>query len=371
MQNITKGLFTSLGVLSSAFAFADAGMAGQKSASAAAQPQMNQGDPVKPGQLPAGYNQSARWNPNGKWDAYVTAAWICWTAQQDGLDTGYSVELGTEGAQIEHESDIFYHHPRYESGFKVGLGFNTASFDDWSVYAEYTRYHAAHGTTHGVDGNEQITNSPYNGVMRLNNGITNGRNVHSRWSLEVDILDASIQRPYYLGTRLTINPFFGLRAAWVEQHFNMFYDQFQNSNNRLFTADFNFQNHTKNWQLGPRLGMEGSWLLGCGFKVIGNGSVSLLYTRYTEVKREQHLLGLIEWEQKYHKNYHVLSPMLELDAGLGWGTYFSRERFHFDFAATYDFISWWNQRPADPVNDSKAMGTLYLHGVTLKGRFDF
>jgi hypothetical protein len=67
---------------------------------------------------------------------------------------------------------------------------------------------------------------------------------------------------------------------------------------------------------------------------------------------------------------------MELGLGLGWGSYFAHNTWHFDLAATYDFHVFWGENVMRAFRDlvSNVEGTpgnLFMHGLTLTTRFDF
>jgi hypothetical protein len=78
------------------------------------------------------------------------------------------------------------------------------------------------------------------------------------------------------------------------------------------------------------------------------------------------------------KENHIntLRPHIDLEWGMGWGTYFCNHSWHVDFAATYGFQVFWNQnmfRSSTGPNYRYLMpnGDLYVHGLTLTAKLDF
>ena len=144
-----------------------------------------------------------------------------------------------------------------------------------------------------------------------------------------------------------LNPFFGLRALWIRQNWSVSYDAITPGVVTTITpiGTYTKKANTKAWSLGPRLGVDGSWLFGAGFRMVGNASASLLYTRYTKLNYSSNVpngvtSGVplsphpVSWQ--YAKSYGTVRPNFEIDAGVAWGMYIG-DCFHFDLAATYDF----------------------------------
>ncbi len=344
--------------------------------------------------IPAAYNYPAAYQLDDQcWDLFITASYIYWEAFQDTMPIGFELDqalpfnplLGGIGRELViNNSD-------YQSGFKVGLGWTTPSFDNWQVYAEYTWYHPTNDEKNGDDCecNPFVIYPRCDSCLDLNVEEISS----SKWKLDVDLADLSIQRPFYLGKQVVFNPFFGLRGAWIKQRFQIQYNTAINLAGTALPDIYNVSSLSKSWGIGPRVGFEGNWLLWKGLRIIGNASASVLYTSYTKINHSSNVaIGVLErgmfaeffdpldppntW--KYHKKYDALRANAELDTGLGWGMYLGCDNdFHIDLAATYDFHVFWNQNMVEDIQNQSyhhvatAPGNLYLHGLTIKARFDF
>lgn len=366
-------------------------------------PQFDMGDPIEvgqpghPGYVPAAYNYPAGIRaPNQDWDVYLTGTFIYWKAHQDNMFTGVGtnqsnpldVENGfLSGVPDLDNSILFSRKPGYKPGFKVGLGWNTGSWDNWTVYGEYTWYHTGEGKDDddanpcGECGCADVILVP---TCNCPDSLF-ASDLESKWKLDLDIGDITVARPAYQGKRLVLSPFFGIRGLWIRQKFNVEYDALSLSATLVPIGEYSTEARSKAWSVGPRIGVDGSWLLGCGFRIVGNTSASLLYTRYTEMEYESTipngngfgalpLANDISWEN--HKNYGTVRPNFEIDAGFGWGTYIG-DMYHLDFEARYDFHVFWAQNMVQNAANwavhyvDAAPGNLYLHGLTFKARFDF
>jgi len=329
---------------------------------------------------------------------FVTANFIYWEASQGGMDlalpgsgtiaggtlTTTSITLPSTGnSMLVQDSD-------YKPGFQVGLGWSGGK-DNWSLYAEYTWLHASTSTSADAPAPGVAT---IDGVAVPQNGIwlptswlapdvfVNDATTHisSSWDYKIDLVDGQLSRPFYSGARLTLEPFFGLRGAWIRQSLSI------NSTNLATTSvgipfasrNANYSSHS--WAVGPRVGMNGNWHLGYGIRFIGNTAASLLFTEY-DVKQDvasPDSSGTAQLPIRTKLNdYTALRPNLDLSLGLGWGSYFDCRRFYLDLAATYDFSVFWDQNMmrylADEVDArvGAAAANLFLQGLTIQTRFDF
>lgn len=372
-------------------------------------PQFDMGDPIEtgtpghPGYVPAAYNYPAGIRaPNQDWDVYLTGTFIYWKPHQDNMFTGFATNQANpqevefafnEGSPSLNNALLFSRKPGYRPGFKVGLGWNTGSWDNWTLYGEYTWFHTGKGTDDsdanpcGECGCVEVLlvpscECPIEGLY--------ANDLKSKWKLDVDMADFIVSRPAYQGKRLVLSPFFGLRGLWIRQKFDVTYDAIMPD---VFTitpvGTYSNNARSKAWAVGPRIGVDGSWLFGCGFRMIGNASASILYQRFTDIDFKSNipngvggtfaptgtpLVSSIEYDNQ--KNYGTVRPNFEIDAGLGWGMYVG-DCYHIDFEARYDFHVFWGQNMMTSLQNYAVQfadttpGNLYLHGLTVKARFDF
>ena len=159
-------------------------------AGGAKQPSYMPGEMVMDGQMSGGYNQSAAYAVDAGWDVFLTADYIYWHLNREGLGIA------------ENES--------YKSGFQVGLGLNMKGMDNWDAYAMYTWYRNSN------DSNSQ--------------------------KYTFDDLSFSFDRPFYFGKQLTANFACGLRALWVSNQFGDY-----NHDSWSLGPRFGFES---NWMMG-------------------------------------------------------------------------------------------------------------------------
>ncbi len=347
---------------------------------------------------PSAFSESAAIETRCGSDVFVDANFIYWQVSQDGMDlaipgqaTALSLLSGVQSSALGNK--VLFQDFDYEPGFQVGLGWGGAK-DNWTLYAEYTWLHAnthtsasaptpdvasINGVTVGSAGIYVPTNwFPY---QTANNPTTH---VSSKWKYGIDLFDLQISRPYYSGTRFTVDPSLGLRGAIFTQSLKITLDNLSASGATAVGANRNASYRSHSWAIGPRLGMKGSWHLGYGLRIIGDGDVSLLYTRFTKVSQSVDAPSSTTLPSKMKMTgYGVIRPNADLSLGLGWGSYLNCRRFYFDLAATYDFSIFWDQNmiryladlsvPAatNTSHTGAAPGSLFTQGLTVKTRFEF
>jgi len=363
LKNELKAALAMLGAACVPFAVqADQSMDNSQGAQ---QPGYQSGEMVRAGQLPGAYNQSATYMCDNGWDVFVTGDYIWWNWTQDtGLLDG-SGNVSNVGTVLRSNRENMK--PGYASGFQVGLGFNMHGMDDWNLYAEYTWYKNSGnslGRTLIVDDEDT--------VLFATSDSSNAR-------IKYDNLDFLLQRPFYFGKKLTATFATGLKALWISEKRTLNVDAVVGDLGDLFLlrGDLDLYRKVTSWGLGPKFGIDTSWLLGYGIKFLSNISASVLYTDYTatsDVGIFGDALDVFPFDaasRKQVSNYGTLRPIVETYLGLGWGSYFCDNNFHIDLSVGYDFNVFWNHVTKPVLSGMDDVGSLYLHGVNVQLRFDF
>ena len=188
----------------------------------------------------------------------------------------------------------------------------------------------------------------------------------------LDLADLFLTRPYYLGRDWTVQPFFGLRAGWIRQYFDV-------SGTVIGSSPWYSQETAMNtncWGIGPRAGLQTNWLLGMGFSLFGDMSASLLYTRYTTISLRNtntdggSVVGT-------NNDFNAVRPNVDAGLGVRWGSYFTNQKYYFDISAAYNFLVFFSQNEMatfasvlSPFTGSSP-GDLSINGVSIQTSFLF
>lgn len=330
---------------------------------------------------PSGYNMPAQVHLDERdYQGFITASYLYWNAQQDGLDVATQ---GSVSNSMVRKAGVpgktLFQDFGYHSGYKVGLGYNFEQCDNWTLRADYTSLHQKqtthhHAPTSTVGVGALFTTNWF--FQTASNQNPAAGSISSTWDLDIDWLDAAISRAIYQGQRFTSCAFAGLRASWISQDFDLTVNNVLNFGSLAQTGTSH--NTLSSWGIGPRAGMEGRFLLGLGMRLQGALGASLLFTNYTRVSHSEDPLVPSNSKISYHMDdYTCLRPMLEANVGFGWGMYFSRNRYHIDLSATYDFNYMWSQNMMRVLNEINLIGSsasgldLSLQGLTLSASFHF
>jgi len=347
-------------------------------------------------------------------DLYGTASFIYWQARQENMEIGLISKndaeffapplVGNDPFDTAYVNNMSITSPNFtfRPGFKIGIGARLG-WDGWDAFAEYTRFHqtissgvrslprstAPLGSNHpngeylypilGHPSADSSLLSTFSGLPYFFN------NANQSWTLKMDFVDLSLARAYYSGTKLTVRPFLGVRGAWIRQNLTTSYNGtpvYLVSQGQRNTRVSTFYS---SWGIGPRAGFESNWLIGRGFRFIGNGAADILYTRYhLHSGQKSYDLTPTPGDNPIDANYTVsqeidyLRTHLDFEMGFGWGTYFDHNRYHVDLSATYGFQAFWGQNMFRnfenidaPAVSFAPNGDLFVHGLTASARFDF
>ena len=328
------------------------------------------GEMVRDGQMPAGYNQTASFVANGGWDVFFVGDFLYWHLNQDTQDMGTIIDTTSSGvaAIVNGDGQSIRFNPSYKPGFQVGMGFNMKGMDNWAVFGEYTWYQNKTSKSVTADSDQVIVAAT--GLL-LDRTVTAGSiSGSSRYHYNNGLI--AFNRAFYWGKKLTGNFGCGLRGLWVSQHASttasdLSYVGYTKATLIPESGNLSTKIEQESWALGPRCKLDTNWLLGYGFRLMGEVAGSVLYTRYTENE--------FSFIESSYANYskstnpvNTLRAITEMSMGLGWGSYFGDNNdFHFDLGAGYDFDVYWNQN----LSMTGSPGNTYIHGLNVSVRLDF
>jgi hypothetical protein len=321
------------------------------------------------------YSCPGRINVNGSWDLFITASYLYYQPMELGYSSALRTAVITDGNDEDHldantpskEFSFDYH-----SAFKVGMGKHFA-YDNWTSMIEYFRLHCS-DTNHFYALTDAYLNPLwYNNVFQTPNVFTQAK---TKVGVKFDLIDWSLGRTHYWGTKLLATPYVSLRGGWIKQSLSMYYTRDEAP---LYVGKVKGKSHS--WVVGPRCGLDGNWQLGAGFKFIGNVAGALLYQSFhTSLKYYSTVLQGVtpvvhEWDKD---NKTQITPEIFFSLGLGYGTYFDNHNWHVDLSAAYNFDCFFNQNQISHVNtfiqnsglEEKAHNLL-LQGLEIKLNFDF
>lgn len=302
-------------------------------------------------------------------DFFFDAAFIYWTARQDGL--AYAIEgadfnlvnFDTQRGPI-HEPDW-----DFEPGFKVGAGLKM-EHDGWDVYANYTWLHSSASDSITDPGNFLPTLQ--NGAFILFNIIPNPpggggfQSASETWKHHFNVIDLELGRDYYISQYLTLRPHFGFKGTWQEQDVRIRYSF-------VDTNQFRAHQHQDSWGIGIRTGLNACWFFIPSFGLYGDFAISGLWSGFNNSRKDdrvfpdQSMLNILDT----HEVTHSVKPVIEFGLGLRYQLLYNDDDYRFLIQAGWEEQIWMDNNHLIDFAQYGNKGTLSLQGFTLKVRFDF
>jgi hypothetical protein len=340
-----------------------------------------------PTDFPKAINEAARINvASCNHDMFAYASFIYWYVSQEYMDIGrYVIFNGIGETSIPlANAEVLTPHFTYHPGFKVGIGYSSDK-DDWQLEAVYTwmrqktNFTAGAPITTAVAGSTVVVNPNEWWVNLSDDDQQLAASVSSNWTMNMDLVDLMLSRPFYLGRCLVLKPYTGLSGMFTRQKY-MLTAQFPDSTTTALAKSLNWSH---SWAVGPSIGMNFLWLASHGIRIEADAGMRLFYERYTKLKHQESWNTVVAGTlpiNGYMPTTAVLRPVTDLALGLGWGRYFKDDRFHLDFSASYEFQLFAHENMMrevlgflanNPYGYSNPIGDLFMHGLTVTGRFDF
>lgn len=324
-------------------------------------------------------------------DFYVHVDGLAMQAKEDGLDFGVedSTQPGADSPITNGELKGFSndnHDYDWNPGLRVGLGFYL-DHDAWQLdfnwtWVNITNYRHANSTTSlGVM-------LPLWALGAGTPAAQIGARMSAKWDSHYNTFDIRLGKPHYVSRYFILNPHFGVRGGWIDQHFavDMAGQTNLTTNRTIMHSDNDF------WGVGARCGVDSEWIIGKGWSLFGNVAASMLFGKF-EIDQNYTLPATSPADNVdgYTLDYDFYQnvPNFEIAIGIGWGKYFNKKKNHVSLKAAYEFHEWWDQLnirkfhsgstgfPSSGStgtgiydNDVVSRGNLTLNGFSLRLQFD-
>ena len=341
------------------------------------QKSFEQGHELVQTQMMSGYNAPARIDVRGSWDVFADASFIYWQVMEDNIEIGVTSKgspstIGNPGGQIVN---VINPQHKYAPGFKVGIGVNF-DHDNWVAAAEYTWLHsssrqASNGFSTGVV-------YPVNDWAARQNSSNSYNSIVGNWRYKFDFVDLMMGRSYYVGNRLSFQPAFGARGAWMRQRFNT---TAQGSGiNGAGTDKYVNANRYYSWGVGPSASLKTNWMLGYGLDLVADLQADLLFRQFNIHQSFQDTTTSLNNTHFNQHHLYTVRPHTDFELGIEYGTYFDNNNWHVELGATYGFQVFWSENVfrkftgaslSAPMNSFQPNGNMYIHGLTATARLDF
>ena len=308
---------------------------------------------------------------------FVDGEFLYWKPDQTGM-TYCLVSNVLSSAVLGSNNQDKQQHTNWNAGFRVGSGVRVAKVHcDLAAY--WTHFsHTMNGSTstdNFILGTQLFLGSSIpiggGGVAQLNPGGIAAGPARSQWKLHVNLIECDFGYQICFNNRFSLHPYLGIKGGWVNQEQIIHYDRFFDLNTQIFfDSTMILKNNFKG--LGPQLGLDGDFIFGRGFGLMGNLSAALLCgsshnPAAFHVENDPLSFPFSDFSINYQKSR--LIPVVQSQIGFNWG----KECFqHFVFylnvsyEVQYFWSTWRNQTSViqNLAIPDAGYGNLMLHGVT-------
>ncbi len=309
-------------------------------------------------------------------DVFVTASFILWSPRMEGMAYAWT-GLGDDIGNVAQGS-VKQPSWNFEPGFQVGLGLSL-DHDGWDLFAEYTWLQSKRNDS--VDFNNtlaplwDINAQIYPYASNVGNGDNSIRTANSRWDLSYNVIDLSLGRNYFISQYLTLRPFFGFRGAWINQTWRVEYTLPDNVQ-AVDATRATMRNNQDYWGFGMLTGLDTGWHFTKEFSIYGDFDLALLWSNFQTTRRDadSSLIAESAPEQvnvNTVNDFHTVKPVMSLEMGLRYETWFSDDDYHFLIQAGWSEAVWSNFNQLFSLLEQGSHGDFTLQGLTVKARFDF
>lgn len=273
------------------------------------------------------YSWNDSWNDS--WNGnqfFIRADALYWKAHQEGLEDAVGTIVSNNvttnfDESTSARSTSFKKDKRFDfdwrGGYRIGCGYTWCQ--GWTLEVDWTHYRG-HAQAH-----DRIQDFDLRTC--------------GRWNLNYDVLDVIAATPYYsAGSCFLWNIFGGVRAAHIDQkvcaHTESISNDINISSGGTFTTITDLANDAHNQTyfrgIGPEIGVNGNWALGCGLSIYGNASGAILFGRYhsktrinqRSISQSQAFEVPITFESdntlRFRNGDHLCEPVIDLGLGFHW-----------------------------------------------------
>ena len=273
-------------------------------------------------------------------------------------------------------------------GFRIGIGYNF-NRDGWDLNGEYTHFSDGNSTKVSVSGCGSDSITPLRGALcpeihgESGSGwvATHGK---SHFDIDLNTFDIELGRNYFLSHDLSMRPFFGVRAAWIDFEQVTRYCGGPNSTGNFCGASLVSlgRNTLKVFEesyfkgVGAEMGFQSKWFLAKGFSFYADALGSLLYG-FFRVEHKESITSSTNRRIDLTANTHKMVPTAHCQGGIAYDFFFDDERQHLGFSLGYDGQYYWRANQmikiddAGPIKYERWSEDFSLHGLAIQARWDF
>ena len=295
---------------------------------------------------------------------FIFGDYLYWKTNEDGL---YFAQMGSNDASSNSslEGKIRRIDPQWQDGMRIGVGINFPK-EGYDTVFYWTSF-----STNGYESthSDEKTTIPLWAEPNFPTFIDTIQAI-GKWDLDLNTLDLEWGRSSWFGGHLSIRPFFGLRAAYIQQNLKIHFKY------ATVAPDSLLQYSRSNLHAGGlRAGLNTRFTLPYGFAIYGIASGSMLYGEFNaNYKAKENQSTIARAKDKFRKGV----SSMQLGLGMGWDTHLAQDRLHIEFHIGWEQNMWFSVNQMNHYLNQldtgfyfKENSNLSTQGLVAGGRFDF
>lgn len=337
-------------------------------------------------------------DPCGNW--YFDVEGLAWEACTDGLAYATKESESNSGSGSPGGNDCSTDCDRtiknrvknlgskWDGGFRIGLGCDLPC-DEWDFAVTWTWFRTNVKSHENAEGDDRLTAS-----WGRDNLFYRTHEARAHWSLNLNVLDFEFGREFCVSPCLSLRPFMGIRAAWVDQHYKINYksERFvfpekpeEGEDGFALTKDESIRMKSRFSGAGVVGGLDSEWKLGCGLSIYGDVAASLLWGKFRRRTHDtesyfddcENFIGKKCYEQQDNTHTGGCRAITDAAIGLRWRQFFDCDRIALTVSVGWEHHCFFDQNRfeniASPLKPQPQVerGDLYTQGVTVAARLDF
>lgn len=191
------------------------------------------------------------------------ADFLYWTTDFNAISS-IDASIQAEDSVADATIQISHPKPKWDPGVRLTAGW--IGPEQWDIQASWTNFYNS----------KTNSTAPFILQVATDNLGTSG---NSKFTFRYNAANLEVGNTLALSSFLTIRPFAGIHALWINSDSKLFLVAPPMAGMTLqtdgFTANLNL--NKRSWAVGPRLGINTSWGNFNGFSLVGNVSGALVY----------------------------------------------------------------------------------------------
>lgn len=303
-------------------------------------------------------------------NARASISALYWKAEEEGLD--YMIK-NSSGTSLINDGKVVRVDFDPDFGFRVGLGFSfnlPCRCTDFDVI--WTRFYTSGKDSVSADFPEAL-------FPVWSNPLTNlsaEEEARAKIALHLNMIDMQMSSLFSCHNFLSIRPHIGLSATFIDQKFDIHANDGVSLGPTALVLDDAITMKNDFWGVGPKIGIDTIWQVKCGFSLVSNLDLAILYGRFDLSQNETVLFDENVPQTTYldvrDKSYNLSRPYINFMIGFRYNkSCFSKCRVSFDLGWEHLYFFGQNQlkRFVDDTNPGiniPVQGDLTIQGLTVK-----